>query len=750
MEDENFVLIDNENDEEITQITEDLMTSEDYYKKIDEIINKYSQIQTKNEADFKNKVNSDEKEKMLRIFDNIYKEFEKKGDLIIKNYNEDNEFTNYKYNEILKTYEEIYEFNKKIQNSFISKLDSLNEFINDRNIINYPIETFFLNNENLFSDTDFLMNFNEIDEKDLIPKIENENFCSYILNNYDFKSLLINDTAKLSLNKYCLKNNNSKLLSLKINNFQEKNFYELFDLDFQINEEKKLNTSGFLNSFDEKKKKNSFSVLSDEKGKKNNNNNSFDSSHLEISEMKNKKDSSTSTSIREDDKDKFEQKGKNIEEKSKNQKLNEWIILPNLKEIFVSNGKINDFNFFNIIPNIEIIKFYNCPFYNFCIPDNNSITHLKILILEELEIINEIFEKILTQIFLNNCILNSLEILSFKNNKISVVDFPSILEKDEIKNKYSKEEKEKLFFFFLEELNLENNLIYKFSSDNLKFMPSVKLINLSGNNFIYSVDYEDLKEKHNLILFFSNNLFLTRQPIKNEYIKDLSQRIKESEYVFKSLNLDYLFGKQIENASLFQKLDLSNIQFNLTNLNLSYCNLTNEMTIEFFKDRFFFPNLKSLNLSGNYLTDEFFNLYIGKNNNMINKNILTLDKILKNLKILKVSNNEKIEFKEENLNNLLDFLLKTKLKKLYLFHTKYEITTVENLRKMGKNLKIQKQKEQNKNFNVSCVQISQNFERFLKFLNVIDTIMYVKYIPPIKGSNYKKYMDKISKNFEIL
>ena len=748
MEDENFVLIDNENDEEITQITEDLMTSEDYYKKIDEIINKYSQIQNKNEADFKNKVNSDEKEKMLRIFDNIYKEFEKEGDLIIKNYNEDNEFTNYKYNEILKTYEEIYEFNKKIQNSFISKLDSLNEFINDRNIINYPIETFFLNNENLFSDTDFLMNFNEIDEKDLIPKIENENFCSYILNNYDFKSLLINNTPKLSLKKYCLKNNGFKLLSLKINNLQEKNFYELFDLDFQINEEKKLNSSGFLNSFDENSKKYNFSVLSDEKGKKNNNNNSFDSSHLEISEMKNKKDSSTS--IREDDKDKFEQKGKNIEEKSKNPNINEWIILPNLKEICISNGRINDFNFFNIIPNIEIIKFYNCPFYNFCIPDNNSITHLKILILEELEIINEMFEKILTQIFLNHCILNSLEILSFKKNKISVVDFPSILEKDEIKNKYSKEEKEKLFFFFLEELNLENNLIYKFSSDNLKFMPSVKLINLSGNNFIYSDDYEDLKEKHNLILFFSNNLFLTRQPIKNEYIKDLSQRIKESEYVLKSLNLDYLFGKQIENASLFQKLDLSNIQFNLTNLNLSYCNLTNEMTIEFFKDRFFFPNLKSLNLSGNYLTDEFFNLYIGKNNNMIKKNILTLDKILKNLKILKVSNNEKIEFKEENLNNLLDFLLKTKLKKLYLFHTKYEITTVENLRKMGKNLKIQKQKEQNKNFNVSCVQIPQNFERFLKFLNVIDTIMYVKYIPPIKGSNYKKYMDKISKNFEIL
>ena len=750
MEDENFVLIDNENDKEITEITEDLMTSEDYYKKIDEIINKYSQIQNKNEADFKNKVNSDEKEKMLRIFDNIYKEFEKEGDLIIKNYNEDNEFTNYKYNEILKTYEEIYEFNKKIQNSFISKLDSLNEFINDRNIINYPIETFFLNNENLFSDTDFLMNFNEIDEKDLIPKIENENFCSYILNNYDFKSLLINNTPKLSLKKYCLKNNGFKLLSLKINNLQEKNFYELFDLDFQINEEKKLNSSGFLNSFEEKSKKSNFnfSVLSDEKGKKNNNNNSFDSSHLEISEMKNKKDSSTS--IREDDKDKFEQKGKNIEEKSKNPNINEWIILPNLKEICISNGRINDFNFFNIIPNIEIIKFYNCPFYNFCIPDNNSITHLKILILEELEIINEMFEKILTQIFLNHCILNSLEILSFKKNKISVVDFPSILEKDEIKNKYSKEEKEKLFFFFLEELNLENNLIYKFSSDNLKFMPSVKLINLSGNNFIYSDDYEDLKEKHNLILFFSNNLFLTRQPIKNEYIKDLSQRIKENKYILKSLNLDYLFGKQIENASLFQKLDLSNIQFNLTNLNLSYCNLTNEMTIEFFKDRFFFPNLKSLNLSGNYLTDEFFNLYIGKNNNMINKNILTLDKILKNLKILKVSNNEKIEFKEENLNNLLDFLLKTKLKKLYLFHTKYEITTVENLRKMGKNLKIQKQKEQNKNFNVSCVQIPQNFERFLKFLNVIDTIMYVKYIPPIKGSNYKKYMDKISKNFEIL
>ena len=219
----------------------------------------------------------------------------------------------------------------------------------------------------------------------------------------------------------------------------------------------------------------------------------------------------------------------------------------------------------------------------------------------------------------------------------------------------------------------------------------------------------------------------------------------------KQLNLDYLFGNQDENILLFNELDLSNIQISLINLNFSYCNLTDEKIINFLL-KYPLPNLKLLNLSGNNLTNQFFNLY---SQNMDKKNI-SLNLIMPNLKILNISSNEKIEFEGENSNIIMSFLSLTKLNKLYIYHTKFENTVIENLRVMGKNFKIQKQKENNKSLSMDLMNINfnsnlnPNFERFFDFIETLKIKIFIRYVVPSKTRDYKKYMINISDNFDIL
>ncbi len=202
---------------------------------------------------------------------------------------------------------------------------------------------------------------------------------------------------------------------------------------------------------------------------------------------------------------------------------------------------------------------------------------------------------------------------------------------------------------------------------------------------------------------------------------------------------------------LFNELDFSNIQISLINLNFSYCNLTDEKIINFFF-KFPLPNLELLNLSGNYLTNHFFNLYIQS----MSKTNIPLNLIMTNLKTLNISSNEKIEIEGENSNSIMTFLSLTKLNKMYIYHTKFENTVIENLRIMGKNIKIQKQQENNKNVSMSMSTINfdsnlnSNFERFFDFIEALKIKIYIRYIPPSKAKNYKKYMISVSDNFDIL
>ena len=736
MEEKNFVLIDDE-EKEISDINEKPMTNEEYITKINDIINNYNEKQIINENDLKNTINFDSN-KIFKVFENIHKKIENYIELIFNNFTDKNEIINYKLCEILKTYENIYQYNKQIQLSIISKINALNEFLLDNNVFDNSIEDFFIKNEDLLSNSDIFINCQMIpDENNLIENIENEDFRLFILNNINFQSYSMDNKNDILLKKTILKKNQADLINLELNNIQDKLLINLFDLNYNHNlnntyDKKTISDSLYISY--EKKELN----ISEDKGK-NNKSNSLDSSHVEFNSSKELKNIN-------DIKDKNQLENLN----DMNQKIN-WIQFPNLKKIIVNNGKINEFNFFNIGPNIDTIKIFDCPNYNFIIPEN-SLLNLKNISLDGIDLITEMFETFFIQILLNQSIINNLEILSLKNNKIAIIDLTSILNREEIKSKISNEKQ--IMFPNLKELHFENNMIYSFKTFNINLMPSIQLINLSGNNFTYNEDYEDLRDKtlkEKVYLFFSKNYFITKQPIRNNYIKDLCIKLKQNNYKLKQLNLDYLFGKQEENLILFNELDFSNIQISLINLNFSYCNLTDEKIINFFF-KFPLPNLELLNLSGNYLTNHFFNLYIQSTS----KTNIPLNLIMTNLKTLNISSNEKIEIEGENSNSIMTFLSLTKLNKMYIYHTKFENTVIENLRIMGKNIKIQKQQENNKNVSMSMSTINfdsnlnSNFERFFDFIEALKIKIYIRYIPPSKAKNYKKYMISVSDNFDIL
>ena len=224
--------------------------------------------------------------------------------------------------------------------------------------------------------------------------------------------------------------------------------------------------------------------------------------------------------------------------------------------------------------------------------------------------------------------------------------------------------------------------------------------------------------------------------MRNIYFQELNSKFQKINYPINRLNLDYLFGKK--NFHLFKELNLNNYQDTIKYLNLGYCNLSNENIIDFFKNRFIIPNLKELNLKGNLLNDDFFILYI--------KNEVHL--ILKNLKLLNVSDNEMIQFQE--LNDFYNFISVVKLTKFIIYHTKFEDYIINNLKLIIKDSKAKKKVNNNKSENINSL-ISKNdiFNKFLKFIQEENQKLYISIMNKKSINTYKKYIGNYSNNIVI-
>ena len=247
-------------------------------------------------------------------------------------------------------------------------------------------------------------------------------------------------------------------------------------------------------------------------------------------------------------------------------------------------------------------------------------------------------------------ILDSLQNLSFSGNEITIVNMDCF--KDT-----------KYVFKSLQYLDFSKNNIYDFIGDNFKYIPEIKVLDLTNNNFSSYILFNGIlsqKKDNQKIVLLSNNTFLNNNKTNsNNYRKYIAENLNKLECKIKKLNLSFLYNKESINKLLDLRISPM-IQISLIKLDLSYCGLENDNVCYFLKNNFGLLNLEIFNLSNNFLTIKIFNL------------ILKIDTSLENLTTLDLSMNNIDSLTYEEYKDLERFIDKhSHFKKIKLQETTF-------------------------------------------------------------------------------
>ena len=339
-----------------------------------------------------------------------------------------------------------------------------------------------------------------------------------------------------------------------------------------------------------------------------------------------------------------EEEKQHFEELEKKEKIN-------LDEIIFKNCEI-DINFSNIFPIIKKFKLINCQM-PFNIHNKINFNFLNQLILENIGLINENFEHLFFQIRANIALRKNLQIISFKNNNIGMLDLCKGIPENQIKAKAE--------FPNLEIIDFSNNKIFFISKVIINIIRNIKIIDLTNNSIAFPFGYNTFIEagkKNGFLLLITKNYGLMRENCRQEYINYLYEIFPKINYSIKKLSLINLFVGN--NYNKIKELNLSKFNTSLIELDLSYGNINNKDFILLLKNNLALYNLKKLNLTKNNLTGVLFDLLL--ENNFQNK--------FTKLKELNLSGNEIIFKKAINFQK---FFEKFKSIKLFILkHTNFE------------------------------------------------------------------------------
>ena len=349
----------------------------------------------------------------------------------------------------------------------------------------------------------------------------------------------------------------------------------------------------------------------------------------------------------------------NLKEKEQNTKEDENKETNNDEEIKIKKLKFKksillDINFGDYFPNLESLSISDCQI-GYDISPKINFNNIKSLSLEGIDLVNENFEELLIYLLKGekngDYIGKNLESLSVKKNRISRILFlVGDTGKKDIKNEFLK----------LKYLNLSYNNLFDYYIDQKKklIFPNVELLDLTSNNITSPFIMKNLiekKGKETIILASKNLSVIKNNKMRLMYSEYLIQKLqdKNEKYKIKSLVLEGMFGRA--NKDKLFKMDLSQYNHSLVELNLSFNTINDKEIMSIFEKNNNLENLKRLNLSSNVLTDEFFK-NINKKNYFEN---------YKNLKLLNLSCNP-IAFNEAdtyktfilNCQNLESLILK--------------------------------------------------------------------------------------------
>ena len=198
----------------------------------------------------------------------------------------------------------------------------------------------------------------------------------------------------------------------------------------------------------------------------------------------------------------------------------------------------------------------------------------------------------------------SLQYLGFSENQLTFIN----LKKFVIKGGHMKN---------LQYFDLNKNNIYEFVTDNFKALPSLKVLDLTDNNisnfsFFDSIYSKHKKKKMPCIVLLCNNLFVSNNKENNKkYRKYIYECLPYFKYKIKKVNLSLLFNKD-NNEELYLLRISPYVKISMIKLNLSYCGLKTETVWKLLQNNYGLLNLVSLNISYNFITNNFFTLCGGQ------------------------------------------------------------------------------------------------------------------------------------------
>jgi len=240
-------------------------------------------------------------------------------------------------------------------------------------------------------------------------------------------------------------------------------------------------------------------------------------------------------------------------------------------------------------------------------------------------------------------ILESLQTISFSGNNITRVEI----------------NKKACIFKALQYLDFSKNNIFHFPITNFNYLPELKVLDLTDNNFSNHMIFGDVRKLKRIVLL-NNNMFLTNNTENSElYRKYINEKLPKFKYKIKKLYLSFLYDQESINQLMELRISPM-VKISLIKLDLSYCTLTNEITCKFLQNNFGLLNLKILNLNNNLITLELFKL------------ITDIDISLENLNSLDLSMNDINSLKLEEYKQIASFILShSKLKKIKFQETKF-------------------------------------------------------------------------------
>ena len=264
--------------------------------------------------------------------------------------------------------------------------------------------------------------------------------------------------------------------------------------------------------------------------------------------------------------------------------------------IIFKNSNLENLNISKLFPKLKKLKIKDSKI-SFDIGNKFNLNNLQSLKLENIGLIDTNFNEIFDKLRNNKSIRNHLKIFSVKNNKISFIDY---------KKGYADNILSAMIFTKLEVLDMSYNRLYYFQNQIFNCLENIKFIDLTDNNISFSLHNIGLIKSakiKNCLLLITRNLAILKENENIEYNKYLIDILPKINYPIKKIVFDNIFCGDLY-KNIFD-LDFSHFKETLRHLDLSNSQLHDNELISLFDNKWNFPNLKTLILNANYLTEEF-------------------------------------------------------------------------------------------------------------------------------------------------